>query len=345
MDYCLWAWSHISQFGISTWYFIQPIFSSPTFAALVASILAPWFAIRTYLKQQRVSRIQRIYYEESLLSQLKHLDNVINVASRNLSYFENAINLVQIDLRRGGINNETITLLNNIANEMEPPVRYHSSNREILIILFKKYGYVMHQWLFKFDKDFIEFNSFMRELVYSLATRISQAPVVTEAFIREQGQEVDNTFKLVMRHYTFAFLFNQIISRVGALDFKSQNKLINNIASDKVIGSALRKIDETFKILFGYFRINENIYLSYLQDENGNRFRVNMNNTAIAVNRVQENISEGAEIIIVKNDLQLANATVEVKDSPRQYSLIQVGMANACAFNERPMFYREIESF
>jgi len=338
----VWFINHVMFVCKSVWPIIQPILSSPTF---IAAFLAPYFAITVYLRQQRLARIQRIYYEESLLSQLKHMDNVINITSRNLSYYENAINLIQIDLGRGGIAPQTIPLLNDIASKIEPPVRYHSADREILIILFKKYGYVIHQWLFKFDKDFIEFNSFLRELVYSLATRVSQAPVVTERFIREQGNEVDNTFRLVMRHYTLAFLFHQIASRVGTLDFRSQNQLINEIAKDKSIKSTLIKIDETFKILFAYYRENENNLLSFLRAENGDRFRIQINNNEISVERTLQNSPEEGDLRIIKNDMQLANITVEINGSQRLYSLVQIGMANICSFNEAPMFYREAESF
>ena len=94
--------NNLLMYSQSLWTAVHPILSSPTFiAAFMASLIAPYSAITTYLKQQRVTRIQRIYYEDSLLNQLKHLDNVINISSRNLSHFENAINLIQIDLRRG----------------------------------------------------------------------------------------------------------------------------------------------------------------------------------------------------------------------------------------------------
>jgi len=344
MDYCIWVWSHIAAFWIVIWQFIQPIFSSPFVAALLASILAPWFAIKTYLKQQRVSRIQRIYYEESLLDQLKHLDNAIDITSKNLAYFENAINFILNDFRMGVVTMPTITLLNDIVNKIKAPIRYHSSKREVLITLFNKYGYTMHQWLFKFDKDFSWFNLYIREVVFNLATRLQLDPNLPRETILNQSNEVNNNFNLVMRHYTFSYLFNQIVSRIGTLDFKSQQKLINDVGKDNAISSTLIKIDEAFKILFGYFKIDDKNILSYLKDENGDRFKFHINDQ-ISIERVKINPPPADQMRIIKDDMQLVNVTIFVKNTQRNYSLIQTGMANLCAFDEKPRFYPEAESF
>lgn len=345
MDYCLWAYNYVAAFLGFIWHFIQPIVSSPTFiAALLASILAPWFAIRTYLKQQRVSRIQRIYYEESLLNQLKHLDDSIDITSKNLAYFENAINLILNNFRMGVVTASTITSLNEIANKIEAPVRYQSSKKEVLIILFQKYGYIAHQWLFKCDNDFNWFNLHIREEIFNLATRLQLTPNLPETTIREQGKEIDNNFNLVMRHYTFAYFFNQLVSRVGILDFKSQKELINGIKNDNVINSTLTKMDEAFKILFGYFKIDDKNFISYLKDENGDRFKIHINDQ-ISIERMNENIPSINQMRIIKDDTRLANVTVNVNNSPRSYSLIQTGMANLSTFDEKPKFYLEAESF
>ena len=87
-------------------------------------------------------------------------------------------------------------------------------------------------------------------------------------------QIMQDNYKLIQRHFIFIALFNQIVSRVGVLNFKSIKKLKNNIANDAIINSILTKIDESFKILFGYFRVDEKTLLSYLQDEEGYRYRL-----------------------------------------------------------------------
>ncbi|WP_447531264.1 hypothetical protein, partial [Legionella pneumophila] len=241
MNHCIWLYNHIYAFFIALW----TIISSPT---VIAAILAPIFAIRTYLKQQRVSRIQRIYYEESLIDQLKHLDIAIDLTSKNLAYFENAINLILNDFKVGAVTAATITSLSEIAKKIEAPIRYQVSKREILIILFKKYGYITHQWLFKYDKDFSWFNLHMKEVISGLVTTLLVNPNLPQAIIHAQAQVVEDNYNLIMRHCTFAYLFNLIVSRVGILDFKSQKALINDIAKDHVISSTLIKIDEAFKI-------------------------------------------------------------------------------------------------
>ncbi|BCA93917.1 hypothetical protein TUM19329_02780 [Legionella antarctica] len=337
MIICAWIYNYACTFLNLIW----AIISSPIF---IAAILAPIFAIKTYLKQQRVSRIQRIYYEESLLDQLKHLDNAIDLTSKNLAYFENAINLILNDLKVGAVTIATITSLNEIAKKIEAPTLYQVSKREILIILFKKHGYIAQQWLFKYDNDFSSFNLHVREVISGLATELLANPSLQQTTITAYAQEIKDNYNLIMRHFTFAYLFNLIVSRVGVLDFKSQKTLINDIAKDCMISSTLIKIDKVFKILFGYFKITDKTFLSYLEDENGDRFKFNIDQQ-ITITKVKQAPPPEDQLRIIKNDLRLAQLKIEVNNLQKHYSFIQIEMANLCSFDEKPQFYREAESF
>lgn len=336
MNYCIWPNDIIYAFFINLLNMLLPAF--------IVAILTSIFAIRTYLKQQRVSRIQRIYYEESLVDQLKHLDIAIDLTSKNLAYFENAINLILNDFKVGSVTAVTITSLSEIAKKIETPILYQGSKREILIILFKKYGYITNQWLFRYDEDFCWFNLHMKEVIYGLVKRLLVNPNLQQAKITDQAQEVKDNYNLIMRHYTFAYLFNRIVSRVGILDFKSPKVLINDIAKDPVISATLIKIDEVFKILFGYFKIEDKTFLSYLKDENGYRFKFHIDQQ-ITIAKVKEVPPPEEQLRIVKKDLRLAELIIEINNLQRHYSLIQTGMANLCALDEKPKFYREAESF
>lgn len=147
-----------------------------------------------------------------------------------------------------------------------------------------------------------------------------------------------------MRHFTFAYLFNLVVSRIGVLDFKSLKALTNNIEKDCVINSTLIKIDEVFKILFGYFKIEDKTFLSYLEDENGDRFKFNIDQQ-ITITKVKQDPPSEDQLHIISNDSRLAQLTIEVNNLQRHYSLIQIGMANLFSFDEKPQFYRAAESF
>lgn len=338
---CTWVLSFINGLIVYSWSLIKSLIGSPTF---IAAFLAPYFAIRTYLSQQRISRIQRIYYEESLLDLLKHLNNSIDITSFNMALFENGVNLILNDFKVGVVTIETINSLNQIAHQIKVIESYHSSKREILIILFKKYGYIIHQWLFKYDFDFSRFNLFIREIVSMLGTKLQVDLNTPESFIRAHAKEIKDNYELVMRHYTFLYILNHIISRVGFLNFKSQEALINGIAKDATINSFLIKFDKIFKIVFGYFKIDNNTFLSFLQDEHGDRFRLYIGEK-IRIDKVAEPLPFEAKLVIIKNDLKLSGLTVSLNDKQCKYFELQIGIANMNALEEKPLFYNEVDSF
>ena len=131
MDCYTYLWINL----VEIFKFIGQEISNPSvIAALIVTLGVPFFAIRRYSSQQRVSRIQKIYYEESLLALLKHLDMTTNLTTRNHVYFENAINIL-LDAKR---DDATIARLNEIANQIQPPLPDLTSKREFLLILLEK---------------------------------------------------------------------------------------------------------------------------------------------------------------------------------------------------------------
>lgn len=184
----------------------------------------------------------------------------------------------------------------------------------------------------------------LREVISGFATILQTHPNTPRSFITIHVQDIENDFNLIMRHYTFVYLFNCIVSRVGVLDFKSQKALINNLKKDHIISPTLRKIDEAFKILFEYFQLEDKTFLSYLEDENRNRFKFHLNEQ-ISIEKVKENPPSEAQLRIIKNDQSLANLKIKVNNVESYYSAIQTGIANLYAFDEKPKFYREVESF
>lgn len=313
--------------------------------AVIAAIIAPWAAITTFLRQQRISRVQKIYYEESLFRQLNHLDDAIDITSKNYALFENGMNLIVNDLRGGTISSLTILSLNEIAKQISISTRYRSSKREILVILFKQYGYTLYQWLLKFDRDFSTINSYIREVLSRLSAELQINGQISEIEIVAKNTEIDDLYQLLIRHDTILYLFNNIVCHIGSLDFKSREALIKDVSNDSVILASLKKIDEVFKMLFGYFKLEDKVFLSYLKDKNGKRFKIHFNHE-ITISQIdhQEVLDQNA-MKIVMVDLSLAAAKIEVDGVNTNYSNVQLGMSNVVAFEKKPSFYSEAESF
>jgi len=312
----------------------------PILTTIGAAIIAPWVGVKTFLNQQRIARVQKIYYEESLLDLQKHLDEAFNITNQNIARFENAINLIKLN------QSSSVVTLNEIANEIKAPLLYQSSKREVLISLFGKHGYVMHQWLFKFDKDFNGFNLFLHEVVFSLFIRLQAGNKISDDVMNHLQVEVKNKYNLVLRHSTLLYLFNSIISIIGTLDFKSRKKLIKGIQSNGELNDQLKKMNEAFKILFAYYKLKEKVVLSYLISDSDFRFKLTLIDDNMSPERLKYNDDlSSKEFKIIMNDLLLSNLTVFVDNAPVSYSKIQLGMANKVAFDEKPLFYPEAEMF
>lgn len=189
---CIEILKNIEEYGITVWPYIVKFLSSPLFIALLAAWLAAFLGIKQYMKQQRIARVQKIYYEESLLDQLNHLDASINNANQSYFLFLTAMNILRNNIPNG-IDALTRNSLTNLANQITTVPSYLSSKREVLIILFGRYGYIMHQWLFKYDRDMNEFNSFIQEIIMTIRTRTQ----ITNIQLQNQIREVELNFELL----------------------------------------------------------------------------------------------------------------------------------------------------
>lgn len=338
------------------WFKIM-IYDPKIIAAILAAIIAPWTAVKIYLSQQRIARVQKIYYEESLLDQLRYLDDALDITVQNFALFDNVINFIIRASIAPTAHDLIINSVNEIANKIVIPPRYQSSKREVLITLFKRKGYPIYQWLLKFDSDFVELNSLVREEMFSLILFMQQSQEISPDGARFQDNVAIANSKLrqiavlqplLARHQVLIHLLNTIIARISTMDFKSLEALSTYVTGDKEILSSLEKMDEVFKILFGYYVISKNVYLSYLTDEYGQKYRLTFGNTAdrVVIDRIAapEQIDQST-LIIVQKDAMLAALEVIINGEVKRYSRVQIGMANLTALSERPSFYREVQSF
>lgn len=321
--------------------FILPVISSPVF---LAAIVAPFIGFHIFLKQQRLSRIQKLYYEDSLISVLNHLDETIDITSKNITLFENAVNIM-----RNHLNGVMMPIhdpreqISEITSHITAPIAFRSSKREVIITLFGEKGYVLHQWITKYDNDFRSFNLFVGECLAFLDEQIRNRQLALDN-VMDIVRQVEGYHQLIMKHYNLPVFFNKIASIAGDLDFKSKEKLSKALLKNKVISNILNKADETFKTSFGYYQIADDTFISYLQDENGRRYRLQLNATPRISPAEEDNSLNESQLIILMNDRTLINERVVIDDRDINYSRIQTGIANMRAFDERPKFYREVHN-
>lgn len=317
-------------------------------ATALITVVAPIFAIHNFYVQQRIARVQKIYYEESLLDVLRHVDKLVNGSSQNYNLFIVAMNCLKNDLKSNGhISPSTIDSISNIAKQISGFPKYLSSSREMLITLFGGYGYKIHRWLFKCDSDIGEFNSFVRETLHWFQAIDPKKIDIT--LLDSQNNAVLNYWDLIGRHFCLTYMLNEIVSRIGVLDFKSREQIKEKIKKDTRINIILKRLDESFKILFGWVKLSDGIFLSYLEDEEGNRYRLIMGDVDSDIDpkieKIKENPSDKNQMKIVLNDAILCHATIVIGSRRQNYSKLQIEIANKEIFDEKPEFYPESRSF
>jgi hypothetical protein len=303
--------------------------------------VAAWLGVKSFAKQQRIGRIQKIYFEESLLEQINHIDNAINITSNNYTQLVTAINIL---FKHQTLMPEPVNIdaVKSILKNIQTPSRWPSSKKEISIILFRDYGYKIYQWQTKFDYDATRLSERISETLHSFSKCVG---IVNQANLRDQFNDIKRHFELFRRHQTLAYLMQKIIALIAVLEFKSQKKLIKDIQKNNHVTDLLKKFDETFKILFGWYRIGNDLFLSYLKDEQGGRYQLSVQNQKIT--RIIDNFTPSDyKLTIVSNDSELAEIEFKINDEVHNYiTEIQVGIANLEAFDEKPKSYPEVPSF
>lgn len=63
-------------------------------AILTAAFFAAWYAIKSFYAQQKATRFQKVYFDDTLITQLKNLEKAISAKDLNTILLEDAVNFV-----------------------------------------------------------------------------------------------------------------------------------------------------------------------------------------------------------------------------------------------------------
>lgn len=306
-------------------------------AAFIA-VSTSFFAIYNFYVQQRISRIQKIYYEDSLLDLLKHLDGCIQVFFENYIFFETAIKFI-MDENEEHIRETAASYVNNLLAQMKNVAQYQSSKKEVVITLFQEKGHKIYQWADKFDKDCYNFNRALQEGLWGILNKYksNDRSVADKKNLEDELKKIFNYRDLILRHRCLIYLLNRIIQKIGELDFKSREGIIDYVKNDPFIKENLENIDKSFKMFFGWFKLGDNAWLSYLEDQNGNRYKLLLEKR-VKIEKCKKEPPAETEMKIVLNDVHLS--TIAPNSEVQDYAKIQQNVVN-----EFPKFYPEVNSF
>ncbi|MBX9703232.1 MAG: hypothetical protein K2X39_03675 [Silvanigrellaceae bacterium] len=219
---------------------------------LLAALITAWFAFKQYKDKQLTLRLQKIYFEDTLLGLTKSMERARSETKKNMLLMENIINLayhqanlhdIDIAIKREYI----LELFNRTSNKIESGFNTTDFKKNTLSDLLTdplQSENKLTSWLDQFEIDSYRFSSLLQDqiLIYEvLLTKLSESNIdkFKESLI-DLGKSIQENYTLVSRHDVLLKLLSKIVLEFISADYSSISQLQNVLK---------RKKFKTFSIL------------------------------------------------------------------------------------------------
>lgn len=318
-------------------------------AIVVAAALTALIAFRTFYSQQRTKRLQKIYLEDFLLKTQDYINDGIGIMRMNMKLFESAINLIINCINQTYVDQDTlIKRLKEINTLMKIPEMQDYSQNEMVIELFKEKGYLFSQWLGKFEEDV---QTFCYLMIHQLHIIVNHLLYTTQKnkekgieFLNDIAKYVEAQNGLLLRHSVLSYLVHNLLNKLVVIDFKTKKSILKFCQDNTNVIVILNNINESFKILFGFYEVNDKLFYSYAKNEDGNNFKIEIiNDETVCISAEKINNDFKSRLFIVTDESILAGIKINGSDVIFMKALI--GIANLNNFNEKPRFLDRKKNF
>lgn len=204
---------------------------------LFSAILTAIFAIHQYQSEQRTSRIQKLYFEETLLGQAKSIEAMMSQTNTNMQIAENLINLTSNLLHQElGIEDKKLDILTSFNNSLRGiKVGVHTTDlkKEAISKMLNDSGEknnFLPTWIKKFEDDTYRFCFFIQDQVFILKSHIDKLTDLNlEEFEKNLYQilktYIQKNYLLIKRHYILFYLFSELVLEFSSKNYASIEKM------------------------------------------------------------------------------------------------------------------------
>ena len=310
-----------------------------------------FFGLRSFHAQQKTKRLQKIYFDDSLLLSTKKIDDGITAAEINGKTFGEALDIMSNLMNKTYVIKDALihSLKKKMDSMISPDFFVGDSIKSIIYELVPdERGDHIGQWLNKYNEDtgvfYAKIYGQFQVLINSLLIPQDRRSVKEdEKMIKKMIKDISDQTILLTRHKLMFEWFFRLIRRYANIDFKNRDELVNAYKNEN-LETILKKIDTAFKIMFTFSKESDNIYYSFAKDEEGRRFKLSFGNgDVISVKRVQKEYMDNEKFLIIRNELPLINATIY--DTKNSFINALIGMANYELMDRHPNLFKEILSF
>jgi hypothetical protein len=263
---------HSHTFGIIKLFFNSVFFQ--TIFTLAGILIAAILGLKSFFGEQKTKRLEKLYFNDTFVRYSNILDANIQITKSNLHNFSNALDYIQ-NLSERGDQDSLLSFMNQLMTDTKPPVAIGIVVGQINFIFVNRSKHLT-QWIAKIQNDYEWLHSRVEGQLKLLYKEIERNTKFTEIQLKEINDAIRPSYLAAQRHYIFQNLFDSLVRKFAELDFRNA-KSINKFTDNADIKKIINQIDESFEVLFGFYQSaqDNNIWYSYAQELNGERFKLN----------------------------------------------------------------------
>ena len=237
------------------------------FAAFFASMLA----IHKYQSEQRTSRLQKIYFEDTLLGQAKSIEEMKSQTIKNILVIENLYHLILNLIDRQAhsdmeknlhiMRNDIIISFDNALKNIEKPSFELTDFKKETIskILYdsNENSSQLSLWIDKFQRDVFRFSFLIDNQIFMLKPDIYK---ISESNLEEfkihcrklLHNNILENYLLVKRHDVLFHLFSNLVLEFSSENYTNIEEIFSSFKKEK-IKTILSSINQAYKDLITDF--------------------------------------------------------------------------------------------
>lgn len=232
--------------------------------AFIIAITTALIAIHKYQYEQRVSRIQKLYFENVFLGQATSIEELMSVTNKNYMLYEYAanlmLNLIKNEARNLSFLKEEIkTLIDNVTNRIVIGSATTDFKKETISKLFSdKAGGSsrLSAWIKIFEDDAFRFSNLLSgqlQIIKNKSRHLDDENLNKfNSSIHEITKSIDYNYNLIQRHYILFSLLSELVYQLSDSDYSNPNNITKFLHSEK-IKNVKGLIDSLYELLVKNF--------------------------------------------------------------------------------------------
>lgn len=253
--------------------------------SIFSALVAVWLAIAKYQREQRTLRLQKLYFEDTFLGQIKSMEIMMSQTNKNMLTIENLNNLIinimnQTHIDINLVKTELIAAFDNAINNIKLDVFTTDFKKETMLKLLYDSGIknFLPRWINRFEKDIHRFYFFLQSQTIILKTNVTKLVETNKStFLKVStdiyGEHVQMQYLLIERHYILFNLLSEIILIVSSENYENVKKILAAFRQEKIVKIS-NLVNEAFiSVIAGDF---ESLDLGNISEENNKKLKEKM---------------------------------------------------------------------